>query len=87
MIFRKLFARGSNTTAVARVFESPTVRATATSYRGYDLEQKPLMVGWQITITKDGKFVHNGSITGSLSFAADEAEKFVDDAIALQLTV
>ena len=33
------------------------------SYRGYDLEQKTLMVGWQITITKDGKFVHNGSVT------------------------
>ena len=33
------------------------------SYRGYDLEQKTLMVGWQITITKDGNFVHNGNVT------------------------
>ena len=52
------------------------------SYRGYDLEQKTLMVGWQITITKDGKFVHNGSVTKSLTAAVDEAEKFVDRAIA-----
>jgi hypothetical protein len=52
------------------------------SYRGYDLEQKTLMVGWQITITRDGKFVHNGSVTKSLASAVDEAEKFVDRAIA-----
>ena len=48
------------------------------SYRGYDLEQKTLMVGWQITITKDGKFVQNGSVTKSLTSAIDDAEKFVD---------
>jgi hypothetical protein len=52
------------------------------SYRGYDLEQKTLMVGWQITITKDGKFVHNGSVTKSLTSAVAEAEKFVDRVIA-----
>jgi len=52
------------------------------SYRGYDLEQKTLMVGWQITITQDGKFVHNGSVTKNLAAAVDEAEKFVDRAIA-----
>ena len=52
------------------------------SYRGYDLEQKTLMVGWQITITKDGKFVHNGSVTKNLVSAVEEAEKFVDRAIA-----
>ena len=52
------------------------------SYRGYDLEQKILMVGWQITITKDGKFVCNGSVAKSLAAAMDEAEKFVDRAIA-----
>jgi len=52
------------------------------SYRGYDLEQKTLMVGWQITITKDGKFVHNGDVTSSLTSAVDEAEKFVDQVIA-----
>ena len=52
------------------------------SYRGYDLEQKTLMVGWQITITQDGKLVHNGSVTKNLAAAVDEAEKFVDQAIA-----
>jgi len=52
------------------------------SYRGYDLEQKTLMVGWQITITKDGKFVNNGSVTKNLLSAVAEAEKFVDRAIA-----
>lgn len=51
-------------------------------YRGFDLEQKTLMVGWQITITKDDKFVHNGSVAKSLSSAMDEAEKFVDRVIA-----
>ena len=52
------------------------------SYRGYDLEQKTLMVGWQITITKDGKFVHNGSVTKELAAAMDEAKKFVDCILA-----
>jgi hypothetical protein len=52
------------------------------SYRGYDLEQKTLMVGWQITITKDGKFIHNGGVAKSLPAAVDEAEKFVDRVIA-----
>jgi hypothetical protein len=51
------------------------------SYRGYDLEQKTLMVGWQITITRDGKFVHNGSVTKSLTSAMEEAEKYIDRAI------
>jgi len=51
------------------------------SYRGYDLEQKTLMVGWQITITKDGKFVHNGSVTKNLTSAVDEAEKYIDRTI------
>lgn len=52
------------------------------TYRGYDLEQKMLLVGWQITITKDDKFVRNGSVTQHLAAAMDEAHKFVDDAIA-----
>lgn len=51
-------------------------------YRGHDLEEKTLMVGWQITITKDGKFVHNRSVTKSLTAAGDEAEKVVDHAVA-----
>jgi hypothetical protein len=52
------------------------------SYRGYDLEQKTLMVGWQITITRDGKFVRNGNVTKELSTAMKEAEKFVDRILA-----
>ena len=52
------------------------------SYRGYDLEEKTLMVGWQVTITKDGTFVHNGSVTKSLLSAIDDAEKFIDRVIA-----
>ncbi len=57
------------------------------SYRGYDLEQKTLMVGWQVTITKDGKFVRNGTVTTSLAAAIREAEKFVDHALAEIATV
>ena len=56
------------------------------SYRGYDLEQKTLMVGWQVTITKDGKFIHNGSVTKTLLSAMDEAEKFIDRVIAQAVT-
>ena len=52
------------------------------SYRGYDLEQKALMVGWQITITRDGKFVRNGNVTKDLGVAVEEAEKFVDRILA-----
>jgi hypothetical protein len=49
-----------------------------TSYRGYDLEHKELVVGWQITITRDGKFVRNSSVDKLLSTVLDEAKKFVD---------
>jgi hypothetical protein len=51
-------------------------------YRGYDLEQKTLMVGWQIAITKDDKFIRNGTVTTNLAAAMNEAEKFVDRALA-----
>jgi hypothetical protein len=51
-------------------------------YRGYDLEQKTLMVGWQIAITKDDKFVRNGTVTTNLAAAMNEAEKFVDRVLA-----
>jgi hypothetical protein len=54
----------------------------AMTYRGYDLEQKTLMVGWQITITKDGKFVRNGTVTTNLVSALNEAERFVDRDLA-----
>jgi hypothetical protein len=51
-------------------------------YRNYDLEQKTLMVGWQITITKDGKFVRNGCVSKKLDTAIDDAHKIVDALIA-----
>jgi hypothetical protein len=51
-------------------------------YRGYDLEQKTLMVGWQIAITKDDKFIRNGTVTTNLAAAMNEAEKFVDRVLA-----
>ena len=41
------------------------------SYRGYELEQKTLMVGWQITITRDGKFVRNGNVAKELGVAVE----------------
>ena len=47
-------------------------------YRGYELEQKTLMVGWQVTITKDGKFVQNGSVTSKLDTAMDDAHRYID---------
>jgi hypothetical protein len=52
------------------------------TYRGYELEQKPLMVGWQITITKNGSFIRNSSIVKELSIAMDEAHAYIDDRIA-----
>jgi hypothetical protein len=52
------------------------------TYRGYELEQKALMVGWQIAITKDDKFIRNGTVTTNLAAAIREAEKFVDRVLA-----
>ena len=52
------------------------------TYRGYDFELKTLMVGWQATITKDGEFVRNGTVTTSLVSALNEAETFVDRDLA-----
>ena len=52
------------------------------TYRGYDLEPKTLMVGWQIAITRDGKFVRNGTVATNLAAAMNEAEKLVDRVLA-----
>ena len=51
-------------------------------YRGYDLEKKPLMIGWQITITKDERFVWHGSIVNELDLAINEAHKYIDDLLS-----
>ena len=48
-------------------------------YRRYDLEKKTLMVGSQVTITKDGTFIRNGSIFKQMSEAVAEAQAIVDD--------
>jgi hypothetical protein len=48
-------------------------------YRGYELEQKKLMVGWQISITKDDRFVWHGNVASKLEVAMTEAQTFVDD--------
>ena len=51
-------------------------------YRGYELEQKSLRVGWQIIITKNGAFVRNGSITGLPDEARAEAHAYIDSLLA-----
>jgi len=51
-------------------------------YRGYELEEKTLMVGWQIAITKEGRFVRNGTVSSQLNTALDEAHAYVDGLIA-----
>jgi hypothetical protein len=47
-------------------------------YRSYDLEEKKLMVGSQVTITKEGTFIRNGSIFKQMSEAVAEAQAIVD---------
>ena len=56
-------------------------------YRGYELEQKTLMVGWQITITKDGTFVRNGSVTSKLDTAMDDAHEYIDGLFVLDASL
>jgi hypothetical protein len=50
-------------------------------YRGYELEQKTLMVGWQVTITKDGRFARNSIVAQKLQAALDDAQTIVDGLI------
>lgn len=47
-------------------------------YRGYEFEQKALMVGWQVAIRKEDTFVRNSSVCSELDSALDEARNFVD---------
>jgi hypothetical protein len=47
-------------------------------YRGYDLEQKTLIVGCQVIVTKNGSFVRNGSILKEMKDAMAEAQAYVD---------
>lgn len=52
-------------------------------YRGYDFEEKSLMVGWQITIRKNDVFVRNSKVSAQRSAALDDARAHVDGVIAL----
>ncbi len=51
------------------------------TYRGYDLEEKTLLVGWQITTTKNGAFVRNSKVAPQLSTVQQEARAYVDELI------
>jgi len=50
-------------------------------YRGYLLEQKEMIVGWQVVVRKDGDFVRNGEVRDDLKTAMDEAHAYVDKLI------
>ncbi len=52
------------------------------AYRGYELEQKALLVGWQIIVLKNGGFVRNGSIMKNPDDARVEAHAYIDGLLA-----
>src|SRR5579862_5596 len=56
--------------------------ANVMMYRGYEFEQKPLMVGWQVVIRKEDAFVRNCSVCSTLDPALEEARGFVDALMA-----
>jgi hypothetical protein len=56
----------------------PPVSEFEKDYRGYQLQQKILLVGWQITLFRDDKFVRNGSIFKEPESAFAEARALVD---------
>ena len=56
-------------------------------YRGYELEQKTLMVGWQITITKDGRFARNSIVSQKLETAVEDAHNIVNGLIAVEASL
>ena len=51
-------------------------------YRGYLLEEKQMIVGWQIVVRKDGDFVRNGEVRDNRNNALSEAYAYVDGLIA-----
>lgn len=55
---------------------------TGVEYRGYDFEEKTLMVGWQITIRKNDAFVRNSNVASQQSVALSDARAYVDELIA-----
>jgi hypothetical protein len=56
----------------------PPVSGFETDYRGYQLHQKILLVGWQIAVFRDDKFVRNGTIFKNPESAFAEARALVD---------
>ena len=50
-------------------------------YRGYELEEKTMAVGWQIVVMKDGKFVRNSSVLKDQKAVLAEAHAYVDSLI------
>jgi hypothetical protein len=47
-------------------------------YHGYHLEKKQLMVGWQVSITKDDAFVRHSSISKDLEAVMAESRSYID---------
>jgi hypothetical protein len=47
-------------------------------YRGYHVEKKQLMVGWQVSITKDDAFVRHSSISNDLETVMSESRSYID---------
>jgi hypothetical protein len=47
-------------------------------YHGYHLEQKQMMVGWQISITKDDAFVRHSSISTDPEAVMVESRSYID---------
>jgi hypothetical protein len=54
---------------------------TGVTYRDHHLELKSLMVGWQVTITKDGSVLTHTSITDTREAASAEAQGYVDTSL------
>ncbi len=50
-------------------------------YRGYELEEKSMSVGWQIVVMKDGAFVRNSSVVKDQKAALAEAHAYVDSLV------
>lgn len=51
-------------------------------YRGYHLEQKQMMVGWQVTITKDDAFVQHSGVSRELETVMIETRGFIDQLLS-----
>jgi hypothetical protein len=51
-------------------------------YRGYHLEQKQMMVGWQVTITKDDAFVQHSGVSKELEAVMIEARGYIDQLLS-----